>query len=61
MSLCHSVVWFDHHEAHVIQFNTKASKSEIIKTKLKHKHVHHKSDAKGSGHSKTDQNYTLSD
>lgn len=57
MSLSHAVLWIGHHEAHVIQFNTRASESEIIKTKSKHKHVHHKSDAEGSGHSKTDQNY----
>jgi len=55
--LSHAVVWIDHQEAHVIQFNAEASESEIIKTKSKHKHVHHKSGATGSGHSKTDQNY----
>jgi hypothetical protein len=55
MSLSDAVVWIDHHEAHVIQFNAEASESEIIKTKSKHKH--HKSGATGSGHSKTDQNY----
>ena len=54
--LSHAVVWIDHQEAHVIQFNAEASESEIIKTKSKHKHVHHKSGATGSGHSKTDQN-----
>ena len=57
MSLSHAVVWVDHHEAHVIQFNAEASESEIIKTKSKHKKVHQKSGTPGSGHFKTDQNY----
>ena len=32
MSLSDAVVWIDHNEAHVIQFNAEASESEIIKT-----------------------------
>lgn len=57
MSLNHAVVWIDHQEAHVIQFNAEASESEIIKTKSKHKHVHQKSGTPGSGHFNADQNY----
>ena len=57
MSLSHVVVWIDHHEAHVIQFNAEASASEIIKTKSNHKHVHQKSGTLGAGHANADQNY----
>lgn len=57
MSLSHAVVWIDHKEAHVIQFNTDSSESEIIKTKSKHKQVHQKAGVIGSGHQSTDQNY----
>ncbi len=57
MSLSHAIVWIDHKEAHVIQFNADASESEIIKTKSKHKKVHQKAGVIGSGHSNTDQNY----
>lgn len=57
MSLSHVVVWIDHQEAHVIQFNAEASASEIIKTNSKHKHVHQKSGVLGAGHANSDQNY----
>ncbi len=57
MSFSHAVVWIDHQEAHVIQFNADASESEIIKTKSKHPHLHQKSGILGSGNTGTDQNY----
>jgi stalled ribosome rescue protein Dom34 len=57
MSLSHAVVWIDHQEAHVIQFNAEASESEIIKTKSKHKQVHQKAGVLGSGHNSSDQSY----
>lgn len=57
MSLNHAVVWIDHREAHVIQFNADASESEVIKTKSKHKQVHQKAGVLGSGHNSADQNY----
>jgi stalled ribosome rescue protein Dom34 len=57
MSLSHVVVWIDHQEAHVIQFNAEASASEVIKTKSKHGHVHQKSGVLGAGHANPDQNY----
>lgn len=53
MALSHAIVWIDHQEAHVIQFNANASETEIIKTKSKHK----KAGVSGNGHLKTDQNY----
>ena len=42
MSLSHAVVWIDHQEAHVIQFNGKAHESSTITTKSKHGNVHQK-------------------
>ncbi|HWW06287.1 translational machinery protein [Collimonas sp.] len=36
MSFNHVVVWLDHTEAHVIQFNQDAEQHEIIKTHSKH-------------------------
>ncbi|MDX1916161.1 MAG: translational machinery protein [Methylophilus sp.] len=57
MSLSHAIVWIDHQEAHVIQFNAEASESEIIKTKSKHTQVHQKAGVLGSGHHSADQNY----
>jgi len=36
MSLSHAVVWIDHQEAHVIQFNRDAHENATITTKSKH-------------------------
>ena len=57
MSFSHAVVWIDHREAHVIQFNPELSEGEVIKTRSKHPHIHQKSGILGSGHSSADQNY----
>jgi hypothetical protein len=57
MSFNHAVIWIDHHDAHVIQFNESASESEIIHTKSKHAHLHHKAGTTGSGHATTDKTY----
>jgi hypothetical protein len=34
MSLDHAVIWIDHREAHVIQFNESANENEIIHTHI---------------------------
>jgi len=57
MSLSHVIVWIDHHEAHVIQFNAELSANEVIKTKSKHKHVHQRSGTLGVGHHNADLNF----
>lgn len=57
MSLNHAVVWIDHREAHVIQFDAQATESEIIKTKSKHPQVHQKAGIIGTGHYDADQSY----
>lgn len=57
MSFNHAVVWLDHREAHVIQFNAEASGTEIIKTKSKHQHLHHHEGTLGSGRVATDPAY----
>ncbi|MEY3885592.1 MAG: hypothetical protein RIS87_1367 [Pseudomonadota bacterium] len=57
MSLIHAVVWVDHQEAHVIQFNANASESEIIKTKSKHAQVHKRAGTLTGGRSEADQGY----
>lgn len=57
MPLDHAVIWIDHREAHVIQFNESTSESEIIHTRSKHTHLHHKAGAVGSGHVVPEQSY----
>jgi len=38
MSFNHAVIWIDHEEAHVIQFNPEQSASETIRTHSRHQH-----------------------
>ena len=57
MPLSHAVVWIDHQEAHVIQFNADTHQNSTITTRSKHGHVHQKAGVVGSGHAATDQNY----
>lgn len=57
MSFNHAIVWIDHREAHVIQFNAEASEAEIIKTRSKHQHLHHHEGTLGSGRVVTDPAY----
>lgn len=57
MSLSHVVVWLDHQESHVIQFNADTHENSTITTRSKHGHVHQKAGVVGSGHAAADQNY----
>ncbi|HQR10391.1 MAG TPA: translational machinery protein [Casimicrobiaceae bacterium] len=49
MSHFHCVVWIDHREAHVIQFNPEDAEASVVHPKSKHEHLHHKQSAVGSG------------
>ncbi len=57
MPLSHVVVWLDHQEAHVIQFNADTHENSTVTTRANHGHVHQKAGVVGSGHAATDQNY----
>ena len=57
MSFVHAVVWIDHAEAHVLQFNVEAVASEHIRAHSRHKKQHTKSGNPGSGHAPEDQKY----
>ena len=57
MSFNHAVIWIDHVEAHVMHMDEAASESEIIKTKSKHPHLHHKMGEIGSGKVAFDTKY----
>ena len=53
----HAVVWIDHQEAHVIQFNGDQHENSTISTKSKHSHVHQRVGTTGHGHHPSDQGY----
>jgi stalled ribosome rescue protein Dom34 len=57
MSHFHFVVWIDHREAHVIQFNPEDAEASIVHPKSKHEHLHHKQSAVGSGRLPEDHAY----
>ena len=57
MSLSHVVVWIDHQEAHVIQFNGDTHENSTITTKSKHRHIHQKAGVLTGHHQVSSQAY----
>ena len=57
MTFTHAVIWIDHKEAHVIQFDAEASETEVLKAKSVHPHLHHKSGSPGAGHTGAEPSY----
>jgi hypothetical protein len=53
----HAVVWIDHHEARVFHFNDDEAQREQVHPKHPTRHIHHKANSVGSGHSAEDQNF----
>jgi hypothetical protein len=53
----HAVVWIDHHEARVFHFNADDSQREQVHPLHPVRHIHHKANSVGSGHSPEDQNF----
>jgi hypothetical protein len=57
MSYPHAVVWIDHDEAHVIQFDAEASEELTLRSKHRNGNLHHKRGQSGSGHAPEDHAY----
>jgi stalled ribosome rescue protein Dom34 len=57
MSHYHCVVWIDHREAHVIEFNPDEAEAGVVHARSKHEHLHHKRGAIGSGKAPEDHAY----
>ena len=57
MPLSHAVVWIDHQEAHVIQFNAETHENARITTKSKHGNIHHKAGALTGHHQVSSPTY----
>jgi stalled ribosome rescue protein Dom34 len=49
MSHYHCIVWIDHREAHVIQFNPDDAETSVVHPKSKHENLHYKHGAVGPG------------
>jgi stalled ribosome rescue protein Dom34 len=46
----HAIVWIDHHEAKIFQFDSTDVDSIIIRSSHPHQHIHHKANSGDSGH-----------
>ena len=50
----HAVVWIDHHEARVFHFNVSDIDRLVIHSDSPTRHIHHKANSIGSGHTSED-------
>jgi hypothetical protein len=53
----HALIWIDHHEARIFQFNATAVDSTMVRSAHPHEHIHHKANARGSGHAPVDEGF----
>jgi stalled ribosome rescue protein Dom34 len=53
----HAIVWIDHHEAKIFQFDSTEVDSTTIRSTHPHEHIHHKANARDSGHAAVDTAY----
>ena len=51
----HVLVWIDHREAKVFQFNATDSERTNVRSEHPHQHIHHHANARGSGHAPLDK------
>ena len=53
----HALVWIDHHEAKVFQFNASEVDRTTVHSTHPHQHIHHKANTRGSGHVPVDHEF----
>jgi len=53
----HVLVWIDHREAKVFQFNATDTDRTSIRSEHPHQHIHHHANARGSGHVPLDKKF----
>jgi stalled ribosome rescue protein Dom34 len=53
----HALVWIDHHEAKVFQFDTIDVEHTTIHSSHPHQHLHHKANSGDSGHAPVDKGF----
>jgi hypothetical protein len=51
----HALVWIDHQEARIFHFNAAEVDSTTVRSSHPHQHIHHKANARGSGHAPVDE------
>ena len=50
----HALIWIDHHEARIFQFNETQSDRTTVHSSKPHQHLHHHANAGDSGHAPID-------
>jgi stalled ribosome rescue protein Dom34 len=53
----HALVWIDHREAKVFQFNATEVSNTTIRSEHPHQHIHHKANSGDSGHSPPEKEF----
>jgi stalled ribosome rescue protein Dom34 len=53
----HAIVWIDHQQAKIFQFNVTDVDSTTVRSSHPHQHIHHKANAGDSGHVPVDQQF----
>ena len=53
----HALVWIDHREAKVSQFNATEVDRAVVRSSHPDQHIHHKANAGDSGHAPIDQEF----
>jgi len=51
----HALVWIDHHEAKIFQFDATDVERTKVQSTNPHQHLHHKANSIGSGHAPVDK------
>lgn len=53
----HALVWIDHREARIFQFNAAEVDRAMVRSRHPHQHIHHKANAGDSGHAPVDEGF----
>jgi len=53
----HAIIWIDHQQAKIFQFDATDDDSATVRSKHPHKHIHHKSNSGDSGHAPVDKDF----
>ena len=53
----HAIVWIDHHQANVFQFNADEVDRTVVRPHDRAVHLHHKANTIGSGHAPADKEF----
>jgi len=51
----HAIVWIDHQQAKIFQFDATDADSTVVRSSHPHQHIHHKANSGDSGHAPVDK------